>query len=715
MATGAGKTYTAITTVYRLLKFARAKRMLFLVDTKNLGVQAESEFRGYTPTDDSRLFTELYDVRRLNSPSIPVSAQVCVSTIQRMYSILRGEDLDESAEEENPNEHKLTDRPREVQYNAKYPPEYFDFIIIDECHRSIYNIWKQVLDYFDAFQIGLTATPDKRTLGYFNENVVSEYTHEQAVLDNVNVGYDTCIIETAITKGGATIFKQYVEKRERLTRKKRWEMLDEDTTYTAAQLDRDVVNKSQIRTVIRTFKDKLLAEISPGRTEVPKTIIFAKTDSHADDIIQILREEFGVGNEFCNKITYGADKPETVLSEFRNGYNPRIAVTVDMIATGTDVKPVECLLFMRDVRSRNYFEQMKGRGTRTLSENDLKNVTPSAIGNKSRFVIVDAVGVTQSLKTDSRPLERKPTVALKDLMLSVAMGDHSEDTLTTLAGRLTRLDKQLTPAEQTKFTQISGGASISDVAKSLLNAFDEDYIEKSGQTSEQLAEAATAPFNNPKLRDFVETARRAHDQIIDNANLDTVNIAAWDGDYGTQAREYIASFRQFIEDNKGEIAALSIFYSGAWRMQPVTYRMIEEVHDAMRNANLSAERLWSAYSIVRKEDVKAKSPINKLIDIVSLIRFELGQTADLKPYSVIVDSNFKKWVFNKNAGHGQFTEKQMEWLRMVKDFIASSMAITRDDLDLAPFVDNGGLGKFYELFGDKYETLIDEMNLALTA
>jgi type I restriction enzyme R subunit len=713
MATGAGKTYAAITTVYRLLKFARAKRVLFLVDTKNLGAQAESEFRGYTPNDDRRLFTELYDVRRLSSSSIPSSAQVCISTIQRMYSILRGEELDESAEEENPNEHKTTGRPREARYNAKYPPEFFDFIIIDECHRSIYNIWQQVLDYFDAFQIGLTATPDKRTFGYFNENVVSEYTHEQAVLDNVNVGFDTYIIETEITKGGATILKQVVEKRDRLTRKKRWEMLDEDETYTGVQLDRDVVNKSQIRTVIRTFRDKLLTEIFPGRTEVPKTIIFAKTDSHADDIIQILREEFGVGNEFCRKITYGADKPETALSEFRNSYNPRIAVTVDMIATGTDVKPVECLLFMRDVRSRNYFEQMKGRGTRTLAEDDLQKVTPSANGNKSRFVIVDAVGVTQSLKTDSRPLERKPGVSLKDLMLNVVMGDNSEDTLTTLAGRLTRLDKQLTPAEQTKFTQTSGGISISDVAKSLLNAFDEDYIEKSEQTSEELAKAATEPFNNPKLRDFVETVRKAHEQIIDNTNLDTVNIAAWNGDYEVKAKEYIASFRKFIENNKNEITALSIFYSGAWRTRPVTYQMIQEVYEGMQKVGISAERLWSAYNIVRKGDVKAKSPINKLIDIVSLIRFELGQTAELKPYSVIVDFNFKKWVFEKNAGHGQFTDEQMKWLRWIKDFIAESMTITKEDLDLAPFVDHGGLGKFYELFGDKYEYLLDEMNLAL--
>jgi len=715
MATGAGKTYTAITAVYRLLKFARAKRILFLVDTKNLGEQAEQEFLGYTPNDETRLFSELYDVRRLKSPSIPASSQVCISTIQRMYSILRGEALDESAEIENPNEYTLTGNPREVVYNEKYPPEFFDFIIIDECHRSIYNIWQQVLDYFDAFQIGLTATPDKRTFGYFAENVVSEYTHEQAVLDNVNVGYDTFLIETDITRNGATILRQSVEKRNRLTRAKRWEMLDGDEAYTGTQLDRDVINKSQIRAVIHTFREKLLSEIFPGRQEVPKTIIFAKTDSHADDILQIVREAFGEGNEFCRKITYSADKPDKALAAFRNDYYPRIAVTVDMIATGTDVKPVECLLFMRDVRSRNYFEQMKGRGTRTLSEDDLQKVTPSAKGNKARFVIVDAVGVTHSIKTDSRPLERKPGVSMKDLMMSVVMGARDEDTLTALAGRLTRLDKQLSPVEEKKFTEISGGVSLRDTAAALLNAFDEDFVVKSGQTSEALAEKAAEPFFEPKLRDFIENARKAHDQIIDNVNLDTVNIAAWDGDYGKKAEADIAAFRKFMEENRNEITALSILYDGNWKNRPLTLEMIQEVHEALLRQHLSTERLWSAYGYTFPTQVKAKSPLNKLIDIVSLMRFELKISGELSPYSNIVDINFKRWAFAKNAGHEHFSDEQMMWLRMIKDFIADSLAISAEDLDLAPFNRHGGLGKFYALFGDSYEALLDEMNVALAA
>ena len=415
MATGAGKTFTAITAAYRLLKYGKMNRILFLVDTRGLGEQAEREFLAYTPNDDPRSFSQLYGVRRLKSSYIPNDIQICICTIQRMYSILKGEELDESIEEKSFAEFVTAESkaPKEVVYNEKYPPEFFDCIIVDECHRSIYNVWSQVLSYFDAFIIGLTATPDNRTFAFFNENIVSEYPREQAIIDGVNVGEDIFLIETQVGKNGAHLMKQLIEYRDRLSRAKRWKQLDEDVDYKPTQLDRDIVNPSQIRTVIRSFKDNLFTTLFPRRKEVPKTLIFAKTDSHADDIIQIVREEFGEGNDFCRKITYSADNPESVLSSFRNDYNPRIAVTVDMIATGTDVKPIECLIFMRDVRSKNYFEQMKGRGTRVLSKEDLQKVTPSATENKDHFVIVDAVGVTKSKKSDTRPLERKPTVSMK--------------------------------------------------------------------------------------------------------------------------------------------------------------------------------------------------------------------------------------------------------------------------------------------------------------
>ena len=477
MATGAGKTFTAITAAYRLLKYGKMNRILFLVDTRGLGEQAEREFLAYTPNDDPRSFSQLYGVRRLKSSYIPGDIQVCISTIQRMYSILKGEELDEAAEEVSFAEFVTaeTKAQKEVVYNPKYPPEFFDCIIVDECHRSIYNVWSQVLTYFDAFIIGLTATPDNRTFGFFDANIVSEYPREQAIIDGVNVGEDIFLIETQVGKNGAHLMKQLIEHRDRLSREKRWVQMDEDIDYRPTRLDRDIVNPSQIRTIIRTFKENLFTTLFPRRKEVPKTLIFAKTDSHADDIVQIVREEFGEGNAFCQKITYSAEKPEELLSAFRNDYNPRIAVTVDMIATGTDVKPIECLVFMRDVRSKNYFEQMKGRGTRVLSKDDLQKVTPSATENKDHFVIVDAVGVTKSRKSDTRPLERKPSVSMKELMMNVALGAKDADTLTSLANRVIRLNSQMSQAERTQFTECVG-APAGQVAERLLEAFDEDRI-----------------------------------------------------------------------------------------------------------------------------------------------------------------------------------------------------------------------------------------------
>ena len=307
----------------------------------------------FQPNDDNRKFTELYNVQRLNSSFIASDSQVCISTIQRLYSILKGEELDESAELENPEENswmqqqlnKKTAIP--VDYTPKIPIEQFDFIVIDECHRSIYNLWKQVLDYFDAFLIGLTATPDKRTFGFFNENVVSQYTYEESVTDGVNVPYEVYTIETEISQNGETVRAGWlIDRRDKLTRAKRWQQEDEDTEYKRNDLDKKVVNPSQIRNIIREYKKALKTEIFPNRVdkdgdyEVPKTLVFAKTDSHADDIIKIIREEFDEGNDFCKKVTYKAEEDsKSVLNRFRNSYYPRIAVTVDMIATGTDVKP----------------------------------------------------------------------------------------------------------------------------------------------------------------------------------------------------------------------------------------------------------------------------------------------------------------------------------------------------------------------------------------
>lgn len=741
MATGSGKTFTAITSIYRLLKFAKAKRILFLVDTKNLGEQAEQEFFNYIPVDDNRKFTELYNVQRLKSSYVASDSQVCISTIQRLYSILKGTELEETAEEENPNERKW--QPKEVppiEYSEKIPIEFFDFIVIDECHRSIYNLWKQVLEYFDAFEIGLTATPDVRTIAYFEQNMVSEYSHEMAVADGVNVGFDVFIIDTKITKQGATIWKgEYVEHRERLSRKKRLELQDEDENYSAQQLDRDVVNPNQIKTIIKSFKDNLPTIFSDrfdakGQFEVPKTLIFAKTDSHADDIIQAVRKEFAEENRFCKKITYKEDDPKSVLTSFRNDFYPRIAVTVDMIATGTDVKPLECLLFMRDVKSRNYFEQMKGRGTRTISLDDLRKVTPSAKITKDHFVIVDAIGVTKSLKTDSRPLEKKPGVPLKDLLLAVAVGNRDEELFTSLANRLTRLDKQITEKEKQHFEKISNGKSVSQVVKDLLNAFNPDVIEdlhfkveaenagaspavkeeKFNQLQNALQNNAAKVFTG-ELNEYIENVRKAHEQKIDLQNPDTVLNVGWDKDNKQKAEALINDFKEWMQQHKDELTALQIFYSQPYRRRELTYTMIKEVLEKLvaERPMLAPLQIWRCYEQLERV---TGQPKNELIALVSLLRNVTGMDKTLIDFSKTVDKNFRDWMLKQNAGqHNRFTEEQTAWLRMIKDYVATSYHIEKDDFDLSPFNAQGGLSKMWQLFGDSTDKIIEELNETLAA
>lgn len=742
MATGAGKTFTAITSVYRLLKFGGAKRVLFLVDTRNLGKQAHQEFMAYQPTDDARKFTELYGVQRLAGPTIDPHAQVVISTIQRMYSVLSGEPIDESAEDTSLNEvQQRQAQAKLVRYSAAVPVETFDVIVIDECHRSIYNLWKQVLDYFDAFLVGLTATPDKRTFGFFNENIVAEYGYEQSVADGVNVGYDVYEIVTEITAKGEVVRAQsWVDRRDRQTRKKRWSQTEDDEVYTGKDLDRSVVNPSQIRKVIEAMKLAVETEIFPKRKETPKTLIFAKTDSHADDIVQTVREVYAQGNAFCRKVTYGEKDAEGVLTSFRNDFHPRIAVTVDMIATGTDVKPLEVLLFMRDVRSRGYYEQMKGRGVRSLDADALRRVSGSAEGAKSRFVLIDAVGVEKSCKTDSRPLEKKPTVPLKDLLLGVAMGSRDDDTVTSLANRLLRLGKTLDADAQARLAKVTGGVPVQQFGRELLNALDADAVVREALaaasrrgitrsedtlTPEELAEAraarvaaACAPFDKPELRDAIESARRDAEQLIDHLNLDAVTFSGWSAQAAEKAQGDIQRFAEYIAQHKDEIEALSFFYAQPFQRRALTFEMIEDLHQRLARPPLmlTTERLWAAYARVQSSQVQGADVRRQLTDLVQLVRFAIGLDAELRPFQDAVDRRFQAWIFRHNALRATaFTPEQTEWLRLMKDHIAASCSVAREDFDFAEFANRGGLQKAWGLFGAELDGVMLEMNQELVA
>lgn len=728
MATGSGKTFTAITEIYRLLKHAGARRILFLVDTKNLGEQAEGEFMAYLPNDDNRKFTELYNVQRLTSPSMAGDTQVVISTIQRMYATLKGEPLDDTAEEENPEEQQWRRKdPLPVIYNPKLPPETFDVVVIDECHRSIYNLWRQVIEYFDAFLIGLTATPDARTYGFFQQNVVSEYTHENAIADKVNVGNEVFLIETEMSQtGGKLKAQQLIQKRERQTRARRWETQEDETAYAATQLDRSVVALDQIRTVVQTFRDAW-PTIFPGRKEVPKTLIFAKTDSHADDIIQMVRQEFGEGNEFCRKITNGAKNPKSTLAAFRNEYYPRIAVTVDMIATGTDVKPLECLIFMRDVKSKNYFEQMKGRGTRVVNADDLKKVSPSAQA-KTHYVIVDAVGVTKSLKTASQPLDSKPSVPFKDLAMGLMMGDRSEETASALASRLSRLDTKLDAPDQAKITT-EAGRPLTSIIRDLFDAIDPDKVEADAKAAghvepddaamntarEARIKQAANLFTGP-LINLIDTIRRDHEQIIDHDSKDTLLNANWSGDVRENATQITSDFASYLTENRDQVAALTIYFNTPARRAEVTFAMVKDLLHRLTTdqPRLAPLTVWRAYAHL--DGYKGDTPAGDLTALVALIRRVTGLDGTLTRHSVRVRRNFQNWILKRHSGAGEkFSDAQMDWLRMIRDHLATSFIIERDDLDMAPFDGRGGMGQMYALFGDQMENVMIEMNEALSA
>ncbi|HEY3283319.1 MAG TPA: type I restriction-modification enzyme R subunit C-terminal domain-containing protein [Armatimonadota bacterium] len=743
MATGSGKTFTAVSLVYRLLKYAGARRVLFVVDRGNLARQTEREFGSYSAPGDGRKFTELYNVQRLSTNRIEPVSRVCITTIQRLYSILKGEpELNEEAEETSAGVQSLLRRePWPVVYNPQVPIETFDFVITDECHRSIYHLWRQVLEYFDSYLIGLTATPSKQTFGFFNQNLVAEYPHAQAVADGVNVDFDVYRIRTQVTEQGATVEAGlYVDKRDRRSRRVRWEELEEDLVYAPNELDRAVVAEDQIRTIVRTFRDRLFTEIFPGRTHVPKTLIFAKDDSHADDIVRIVREEFGKGNSFCEKITYRTSsarivdpetgevtyrgngvKAEDLLSSFRNSYEPRVAVTVDMIATGTDVKPLEIVFFLRDVKSLNYFEQMKGRGSRVILPDDLVAVTPDADA-KTRFVIVDAVGACERERVDSPSLDRKPSVSLERLLQMVGMGSTDAEVLSTLASRLSRLDRRLSDEERASLAQV-GGAPLSALARALVDATDTDALEaiaretlsveaptetQVGQVAEQARAAAVAPFLKPRFRERLLRAQQEAEQTVDRLTQDTLLFAGTDEASRDRARQVVTSFRDYLEEHKDEITALQVLYSGG-KGAP-TFRQLKELAEALRRPPLgwTPEVLWSAYERVEAQRVKAHGG-SSVADLVSLVRFALEQETVLAPFRETVEDRFAAWLTAQQQAGQSFTEEQLHWLKMIRDHIAESLNITSDDFSYVPFSEQGGLGRALDVLGPRWMCWLPEL------
>jgi len=764
MASGAGKTYTACNALYRLIKFTGARRVLFLVDRGNLGRQTLMEFQAFRTPDDGRIFTELYNVQHLQSSHIDPVAKVCISTIQRLYSMLKGEELDPEQDELSGSSLEMLQRPPDpIVYNPAIPIETFDLIVTDECHRSIYNLWRQVLEYFDASLIGLTATPSKQTLGFFNQNLIMEYPFERAVADGVNVDFELYTIRTLISEHGSVINAGFqVDYRDRQTRKIRWELADQDIPYDADDLDRRVVAPDQIRTIIRAFRDRLFTDIFPGRTEVPKTLIFAKDDSHAEDIVKILREEFGKGNDFAQKITYrtGAAKvrvkktdkdgneyevdewvssnikPEDLLSQFRTAYNPRIAVTVDMIATGTDIRPLEIVFFMRAVKSRTMFEQMKGRGARIVTPTELQNVTPDG-RSKDHFVIIDAVGLEPEKMQDTQPLERKRNVSLEKLFELVTFGNREPDVLSSIAARLARLDRELTPNDRTALTETAKGQSLASIAGDIVQALDPDrHIEAARAAvhlpsdvepnEEELTQARKLLLNqaakplaaNPALRNLILGIKKSYEQIIDTVNQDQLLEAGPAEVVRERAVRMVQTFEQFLRDHRDEIEVLQILYSKPYavglslKQVKALANLIEKPIDG--SPHLSPDQLWRAYERIDAAHVHG-SRTEVAADLVNLVRFALKQKDQLMPRRAEAESRFAAWLQQQQSAGTEFRPDQLRWLEAIRDHIASSLAVEPEDLELDPFSRWGGLGRAQQIFGDRFLPLLNELNEVLAA
>lgn len=736
MATGAGKTFTACTFSWRLLKHAKVRRILFLVDRNNLGDQTLKEFQNYDPPGSGRKFVQTYIVQHLHGNRIDPDAKVVITTIQRLYAMLRGEELDESAEEGSAFETWSTEEGelRPIGYNPEIPIETFDVIVTDECHRSIYGLWRQVLQYFDAHLIGLTATPSKHTLGFFNSNLVAEYPYEQSVVDGVNVGFEVFRIRTRIGEEGGVVDANYqIPVRDRRTRAIRYKQLDEDLPYTRQELDNSVTVPNQIRAVLRCYKDNLFTELFPGRTGqwVPKTLIFAKDDNHAEEIVNAVREVFDRGNEFAKKITYQtSEKPKELIAAFRVDPYPRVVVTVDMIATGTDIKPVECLIFMRDVKSEGYYEQMKGRGVRSIKDSDLQQVTPDA-QTKTRFVLIDAVGVTESKKNVSQPLERKRALSFDKLIDQIAQGRRDEDAVSSLAARLAALDRQIDEEDRQRIATVAPGISLKSIASELLKSVSPDIIEAElierygtaeSATEDQvetlgaeLRDKACQPLDNAELRKIIKAIKKKADIVIDELTTDEVTSAGYDL---KQAELRTTSFRTFIEETKDELLALQILYSQPLPKRRLTYASIKELAQRLSDPphHLTTADVWQAYKRVQASLVRGAPSDKVLTDIISLVRFATGQSDLLEPYAARVQQKFNLWIGRQIKAGREFNEDQMNWLRAIKDYLAANVEIALADLMRDhPFTEWGGVVAARKLFGTELNGMLDELTEALAA
>lgn len=683
LATGAGKTFTACLAAYRLLSYTPMKRILFLVDRNNLGKQAEGEFGMFRLTENGDPFNTIFTVNRLKSANVPSESNVVISTIQRLFRLLTGQEITDDDDDEATDVGEI-----QLPGSVTLPPDFFDIIIIDECHRSIYGNWKAVLDYFQsARMIGLTATPVPETKAYFNNNIVVNYTLDQSILDGINVDSRIYRIKTEATENGGAILKGDRLRREtRYTGQVETVRNEETKNYTKEELNRSIVNPAQIKLVLETFRDAVYTEMftDPQREAnmdyLPKTLIFALNENHATNIVRIAKEVFGRSDDkFVQKITYSAGDSNELIRQFRNDKEFRIAVTCTLVATGTDVKPLEVLIFMRDVASEPLYIQMKGRGVRTIGDEQLRNVTPNAF-SKDCFFLVDAVGVTEHDKETTSPGDGKsePTITLKRLLELLTHGNVNDDYLRLIAAKLARINNKSTEAQREEF-RAKAYSGMHEISAAIFEAFERGALPPYESIADPNLErkALVAPLtHHPEARQyllilaagFVETLMPGEDQLISK------------GFSQEEARELTSAFERYCDAHQDEIEALRMIYNNDG--EPLTYYVLKDLENKLKLANnkFRSSRIWNSYSVVNPQSVKkhtTKEEKEALTNIIQLVRFANHQIERLESLYPLAQQRFNLWYGQMQRS---VTESQIAIIRQIVDYIASNGACTIKDI-----------------------------------
>lgn len=690
LATGAGKTYTACMASYRFLSYTPMRRVLFLVDRNNLGKQAEDEFGKFKLTENGDAFNTIFTVNRLKGQIIPKDSNVVISTIQRLFSLLKGENIEDTDDDEN---YDGDDTPAPIVMlpeNPTLPKDFFDLIIVDECHRSIYGSWKSVLDYFSSARIlGLTATPAPETKAFFNNNCVINYTLERSIADGVNVDYRIYRIKTKATEdGGAIRDGEKYRQVTRYTGKVENVRNNGEKTYTANELNRSIVNPSQIKLVLETYRDAVYTEMfndpprEPNMDYLPKTLIFALNDAHASNIVKIAKEVFGKEEDpqFVQKITYSAGNSNELIRRFRNDKEFRIAVTVTLVATGTDVKPIEVVMFMRDVESASLYTQMKGRGVRCVGDEQLRIVTPNAI-SKDLFYLVDAVGVTEHEMKETHPGTdiRPATMSLKELLERITHGYVDDEYLKILASRLARIYNKSDDKQREKFRELAGGDDMKDIASRIYEALASNTLPLFNDINEPNNERkglVASLANHPEARNFL---------LILNAGFVKILVPGEDelvskGFSLEEATTSTGAFEKYVAEHKDEMEALRIIYNN--QGEPITYSMLKELDNQLRlvNAKFNPALLWNSYSLLRPADVvkfTTKDEKDALTNIIQLVRFAFKHIPKLESLRGDAAKYFNLWCGQTWRG---ISDKQKELLEQIVGYIVTNGAVTVDDI-----------------------------------